>query len=130
MQFFNNSKSNQMKTEQHYKKEIAIEFQRIMELEHNKEAVTKFREILGKIKPKSCIVKSGCRSGNNIDFLLAFEKGGNENPFDLFIENIPDIAFRYGVIFGLNPNIFHFNPLYSIEDETHYFVNFKLIKHE
>jgi len=119
-----------MKTEQHYKQEIATEFQRIMDLEHNKEAVTKFLEILNKIKPKSCIVKIGWRSGDNIDFTLAFENGGNENPFDLFIENIEDKAEIHAFICGLYPEIFHFNPAYSITTETHSFVIFKLKRNE
>lgn len=86
-----------------------------------------FNEALLQLKAKYCIVKSGCRSGEDIDFLLAFEKGGTENLFDLFIKNIPNAEFRYGVIFGLNPEKFHYNPKYTIEDNTHYFVKFKLI---
>lgn len=42
-----------------YKSKIGEEIKRIMELEHNNDAANKFRETLSKIKPKSCIVKSG-----------------------------------------------------------------------
>ena len=47
-----------VKTEQHYKEQIAKEIRRIAELEHNKEAADKFWKTLEKIKPKSCKVKS------------------------------------------------------------------------
>ncbi len=119
-----------MKMEKEYKTEIAKAIHQIMEMEGNKEAAGKFRETLSNIKPESCIVKSGWGSGEGIDFLLAFEKGGNNEPFDLFIENIPDKAERFGFIMGLSPKIFHYNPMYSISDDTHYFVNFKLLRHE
>jgi len=101
-----------------------------MELEQNKEAVKLFGDKLNQVKPKSCIVKSGWRSGDNIDFLLAFEKGGDKNPFDLFIANIPDIIESYGFICGLHPEIFHFNPKFAIENETHFFIDFKLKRNE
>jgi len=117
-----------VKTEQHYKEQIAKEIRRIAELEHNKEAADKFWKTLEKIKPKSCIVKSGMCSGEDIDFSLAFEKGGDKNPFDLFIENVPEPALRYGFLFGLCPNIFHYNTILTISDETHDFLTFKLIK--
>jgi len=118
-----------VKTEQHYKEQIAKEIRRIAELEHNKEAADKFWKTLEKIKPKSCIVKSGWGSGEGIDFLAAFEKGGESNPFELFVENIPEKAESFGFIMGLAPKNFHYNPKYSIEDETHFFVNFKLLRH-
>ncbi len=117
-----------MKTEINYKTEIANEILRIINEVQNKEAASKFWEVLNKIKAKSCIVKSGMCSGDNIDFLLAFEKGGKNKPFDLFIENIEDVAMRFGFIFGLKPEIFHFNTKYYVEDETYSFVPFKLLK--
>jgi len=117
-----------VKTEQHYKEQIAKEIRRIAELEHNKEAADKFWKTLEKIKPKSCEVKSGLGAGEGISYTLAFEKGGDKNPFDLFIENIPEPAFRYGFLFGLCPDIFHYNPITYISDETHDYLIFKLLK--
>jgi len=119
-----------VKTEQHYKEQIAKEIRRIAELEHNKETTDKFWKTLEKIKPKSCIVKSGWRAGDNIDLTLAFEKGGNKNPFDLFIENIPDLIETYGFIYGLWPTIFHFNPITAVSDDDYYFLTFKLCRNE
>ena len=115
-----------VKTEEHYKEQIAIEIRRIAELEHNKEAAEQFWKTLDKIKPKSCQVKYGWHSGNNISFTLAYEKGGEENPFNLFIEDIEDKAEIHGFICGLFPTIFYFNPQYTIINDTHTFLKFKL----
>ncbi len=114
------------RTEEYYKTEIAVEIRRIMKIEKNKEASTKFLKAINSIKPKSCSVKSGWHSGSNIGFTLAFEKGGEQNPFELFIENIEDKAETHGFICGLFPEIFHFNPIYSFDNKTHYFLKFKL----
>ncbi len=114
--------------EQEYKALIAKEIHNILEMEQNKTTASLFWDKLKTIKPKNCTIKSGLASEEGIDFLVAFEKGGDENPFELFIENIPEASFRYGFIFGLSPNIFHFNPEYSVSNETHDFVKFKLLK--
>lgn len=115
-------------TEQYYKQKIAEEIKQILSLEKNNTAAKNFWQTLEKITPKTCIVKSGMGAGEGIDFLLTFEKGGNKNPFNLFIDNIPEPILRFGFIFGLCPDIFHFNPKFSISNETHDFVNFKLVK--
>ncbi len=116
------------KTKQNYKTEIAKEICRIINLENNKDAANKFWEIMNNIKPKACIVKTVWHSGNNINFLLAFEKGGNKKPFDLFIENIENVSERYGFICGLWTEKFHFNHQQVIENKTHFFIDIKLKK--
>lgn len=116
------------KTDDLYKKEIAKEIKRIMQLKRNKEPYEKFQAVLKDLKPKSCTVKIGWRAGEEIDFLCAYEKGGSSKPFNLFVKNIENIGEIFGFICGLHPKIFHFNPEYSVGDETHYFVNFKLIR--
>lgn len=122
-------KRNEMdKPEQNYKELIAKEIREILALERNKKSAALFWEKLNNISPKSCTVKSGMAAGEGIDFLLAFEKGGDNKPFDLFIDNIPEASLRYGFIFGLCPNTFNYNPQFSISDDTHDFVKFKLIK--
>lgn len=113
-----------MRTEQYYINEISKEVKRIFDLKKNKETALKFWEILKKINPKSCIVKIGWKSGEGISILLAYEKGGNKEPFDLFIENIENKAEIHGFICGLFPEIFVFDTNKVIEDETHYFVDF------
>ncbi len=118
-----------MKTDEHYKKEIAVEIRRIMKIEGNEKAATEFRETLGKIKPKTCRVKIGWKSGHGISFTLGFEKGDDKNPFDLFIENIKDSAEIHGFICGLYPDIFHFDPIRTVNDEKIMIVNFKLKRH-
>ena len=112
-----------------YKAQIANGIRRIMALEHNRESVAKFNEVLSKIKPQSCEVKSGLGSDDGISFTLAFKKGGDSDPFQLFIDNIPDIEFRYGFIFGLRPEVFYFNPQTHISDENYDFLIFKLNKY-
>lgn len=114
------------KTEQHYKDQIAEEILRIAGMEQNKEAAKKFWQALEKIKPKTCKVKYGWHSGDNIGFTLAFDKGGDKNPYEAFIEALPCSAEIYGFIYGLCPKIFHYNPQYTLTDETYTYLNFKL----
>jgi len=114
------------RTEEYYKERIAEEIRRIAEIETNKEAADKFWETLGNIKAKACRVKAGVLAGKHISYTLAFDKGGDKEAYDLFTDSIDDAAFRYGVMFGLNPDIFYYNPDYFIEDETHYYLTFKL----
>ena len=116
------------KTQEYYQHKIADEIHRISKLEANHETGDKFWETLKTIKPKSCEIKSGACSGEYISFTLAFEKNGAENSFDLFTSSIPDAAFSYGLIFGLNPEVFSYDPKYSYENETHHYLIFKLIK--
>jgi len=111
-----------------YKAQIANGIRRIMDLEHNRESVAKFNEVLSKITPQSCQVKYGMRSGEDIGFTLAFKKGGDKMPLELFFDSIPDVEFNYGVLFGLNPEIFHFNKDTYVNDSEYDFLMFKLLK--
>lgn len=115
------------KTEQYYQQKIAEEIRRILNLDQNREVAKQFWQTLDRIKAKSCIVKIGWRSGEAISILLAFEKNGDKNPFDLFIENIENSGEIFGFICGLYPEIFHLDGKRIIENETHFFIDFKLM---
>ena len=71
-------------------------------------------------------MKSGWRAGDGISFLMAFEKGGEEDPYTLFTENIGNAAETYGFLLGLSPEIFYIVHPMAIENETHHFIDIKL----
>lgn len=117
--------------EDFYKEHIAEEIRRVADLEENQEAASKFWETLGGINAKACRVKYGWHSGSNISFTLAFELCKEEHDsFDLFIDDIKNDAEIFGFICGLYPEVFHYNPLYTITDETHTYMKFKLKRNE
>ncbi len=115
-----------MKSESTLKKHLHEDIKRIMTLEQNKENYEKFQAVLKNIKPKKCIVKSGWSSGKDIQFALIYEKYGNGNPFDEFIEGIEGKVEAYNFIMGLNPTVFHFNPITAVSDDEYSMLMFKL----
>jgi len=104
---------------------ISNKIKDILLLDNNRYAAEKFWEILGTIKPKSCIVKYGWFAGEAIDFLLAFEKEGSEQPFELFIENIDNKPEVFGFISGLNPAFFYIKHNKAVDSDTHIFIDIR-----
>lgn len=115
-----------MKPEKYWIEQIALEIKRIAAMENNKKVANEFWKALNDVKPKSCLVKTGWHSGDNISFSLAYKKGGNRDPFMLFIENIEEKAETHGFICGLFPEIFHYAPQYNWNDDDNYCLMFKL----
>lgn len=118
------------RTEQYYKEKIAEEIKRILSLEQNKKAAEKFWQTLDKVNAKSCTVKIGWRSGEAISILCAYEKSGNLNTFDLFIENINNVGEIFGFLCGLNPETFLLDSKHIIDSDTHFFIDFKFQRDE
>jgi len=119
-----------MKNETELNKELSKEISRIMHLDSNKVNYQEFQNTIKDIKPKSCIVKIGWVAGKYIDFTLKYEKNGINKPFDLFIESIENKAETHGFICGLNPEIFHFDTNYIINDNENLIMMFKLKRNE
>ncbi len=119
-----------MKSESTLKKHLHEDIKRIMTLEQNKENYEKFQTVLKNIKPKKCIVKSGWSSGEAISFSLIYSKFGNGNPFDEFIEGIEEKSEVFHFIMGLDPTVFHFNPITAVSDDEYSMLMFKLKRNE
>jgi len=69
-----------------------------------------FLEATKDLKPASCKVKIGWRSGSAIAFNCIFEKNGDGDvltEIEKGVENANEIVY---FIYGLNPKIFHFYP--------------------
>ncbi len=112
------------------KKNLSQDIKKIMTMDRNKENYEKFQNTIKDLKPKKCIVKFGWASGKAIGFTLIYEKEGNGNPYNEFIEGIEDKAKAFHFIMGLAPTIFHFNPITVVNNETHLMFMFKLMRHE
>ncbi len=111
-------------------KNLSQDIKRIMTMDRNKENYAKFQNTIKDLKPKKCIVKFGWASGKAIGFTLIYEKDGNGNPYNEFIEGIEDKAEAFYFIMGLAPTIFHFNPRYTVSDHQYSMLFFKLKKYE
>ena len=116
--------------EQSIKKSLSEDIKKIMTSDKNKKNYKAFQETVKNLQAQSCIVKFGWESGTTIEFTLVYKKGGNGNPHDEFIEGIEDKKEAYYFIMGLNPDIFHFNPKYTINDKKYLMLMFKLKRNE
>jgi hypothetical protein len=119
-----------MKNETELNKELSKEISRIMQLDRNKANFQNFQDTIKDLKPKSCTVKIGWVAGKYIDFTLRFDKNGTKKPFDSFIESIENKAEIHSFICGLNPEIFHFDKNYIVNDNDNLIIMFKLKRNE
>ena len=88
------------------------------------------KDTIKDLRPKNCIVNFGWGSGKDIVFNLVYEKNGQGNPYDEFINGIKEKAEAYYFIMGLDPPVFHFNPRYAVSDEKYSMLMFKLKRNE
>ncbi len=119
-----------VKDDEYYKKELSEDIMKIMLADRNKESYARFKKTLKGLKAQKCIVRNGWTSGKSIGFTLAFEKYGEGEPFNEFIDGIEDKSNVHYFITGLQPEIFHYNPRYSVNNETHSMLMFKLKRNE
>ena len=108
------------------KKSLSEFIKKIMTSTANKKNYKAFQDTVKNLHPKSCIVKFGWKSGTAINFTLAYEKGGNGEPYNEFIEGIKDKKKAYYFIVGLEPKIFHFNPITVANIDNYLILMFKL----
>ena len=107
---------------------LADVIKQIFEHKRNTKARNLFVEATKNLKPASCKVKVGWRSGSAVSFDCLFEKNGNGEIFaeiEKGIENKNEIKY---FIYGLNPKIFHFYPEMTFDElkPNHLFLAFKL----
>lgn len=98
----------------------------VMEADCNKVAFSAFKDALKGLKPKKCKVKVGWTSGEKISFIIHFEKGGNEDPMQLFFDAIENKSDIFHFINGLAPEIFAFDPKYVVDDKDNFIIEFRL----
>ncbi len=108
------------------KKSLYEDIKKIMTSERNRKNYIAFQDTVKDLHPENCIVKFGWESGTTIEFTLAYKKGGNSEPYNEFIEGIEDKAHAYYFIMGLNPDIFHFNPITVANIDNYLILMFKL----
>jgi len=94
----------------------------------NRTAYKHFLEVTKDLKPQKCMVKTGWRAGKYISIYCKFTKNGNGDIFKEIIKGwtnkLEDLYFLY----GLYPEIFHFDPLFILEESECFHLSFKLQK--
>ncbi len=95
----------------------------------NKKARKLFLQATKKLKPDSCIVKVGWRSGEYISFDCYFEKNGKNEIFAEIEKGIKNHDEIKHFIYGLNPKVFHYNPKMIFDEikPNQLYLAFKLI---
>jgi len=111
---------------------LADVIKQIFEHKRNTKARNLFVEATKNLKPASCKVKVGWRSGESIGFVCIFEKNGDSEIFTEIEKGIENKNEIKHFIYGLNPKIFHFNPIMSVDEfkPNQHFIEFKLIRNE
>jgi len=94
----------------------------------NRTAYKHFLEVTEDLKFKVIIVKTGWVSGQYISFDCKFEKNKNGEIINEIINGMQNKIEDLYFIYGLNPNIFHFNPEFVIDNDKTLYFRFKLQK--
>ncbi len=92
----------------------------------NRKAKKQFLEVTKDLKPKSCKTYVGWRAGEYMSFTCKFVKNGEGDIFKEIVKGwenkVEDLYFLY----GLYPNIFHFEPLFFLDEPEQFSLSFKL----
>ncbi len=100
----------------------------LLHAERNKTASQAFYEATKDLKPKSCSVKTGWVSGKYISFDCKCEKNGKSEVVKEIVKGMSKKVEDMYFIFGLNPDIFHFNPDFVVNEPDYLYFRFKLQK--
>ena len=112
------------------KENLADVIRQVLEKKRNKKARKLFQKAVKGLKPASCKVKVGWRSGEYISFDCLFKKGNSGEIFTEIEKDIENAGEIKHFIYGLNPKKFHFNPKMVFDElkPNHFFLAFKLIR--
>jgi len=92
----------------------------------NRKARKNFLEVTKDLNPQSCFVKTGWRSGEYFFFACKFTKNGEGDIFKEIVKGMPEKVENLHFLYGLNPKIFHFEPLFFLDEPEHFSLAFKL----
>ncbi len=104
----------------------------VLDEKRNTKARKQFLKATKNLKPASCKVKVGWRSGSGIVFTCLFVKDGNGELFTEIEKGIENVNEIKHFIYGLNPKKFHFNPKLVFDElkPNQFFIEFKLLRNE
>jgi len=94
----------------------------------NRTAYQKFLDVTKDLKPKSCKVFTGWVSGSYLSFDCVFEKNGEGEVLKEIIKKKKKKTEDLNFIYGLNPKVFHFNPIMVVDEKDTFYIGFKLQK--
>ncbi len=108
--------------------QLEHEFLRVFNAYRNRKARKNFLELTKDLKPKSCEVKIGWVAGEYISFACKFYKNGEGDIFKEIVKGwqnkVEDLYFLY----GLYPDVFHFNPKFYYDSPEYITICFKFEK--
>jgi hypothetical protein len=110
--------------------ELIEVIRKIINLSENAEAKQNFEALTNQYKYKTCDTGFGWGSGIDIDFVCKLEKGGEGEPVQTIVEGLKEIFQPLYFIYGLNPKVFHFNPLFKLDEGNYLCLVFKLKRNE
>ncbi len=108
--------------------ELVSVIREIIYLPENAQAKGYFEVLTNQYKYKSCDTGFGWSAGEGIEFICKFEKNGEGETIQTLVEGLKDVDESLTFIYGLNPKIFHFNPLFKFDDQNQLYLTFKLLK--
>jgi len=109
------------------KAELLQTIQDIIDLEQNAESKQNFLALSDKYTYSDCDTRIGWSSGEGIEFICKLKKNGSKQTLPTIIDGIENIDEPLYFIFGLNPKVFHFNSVFTLDNDEFLFFNFKLL---
>jgi len=107
---------------------LTIVFNEIFSLERNHGTFQIWDETIKNIHPKSCDTRESWVTGKEISFDCKFTKNGSGNVLEEIVKGIQNKTEVLHFLYGLNPDVFHFNPESKIETDEYIFIRFILRK--
>jgi len=109
-------------------KQLESILRKVFESYRNRTARKHFLEVTPDLKPKSCTVKTGWVEGKWIAFECIFEKNGDSDIFKEIVKGMKNKEQDLFFLFGLKPEIFHFNKDFIVNETNEFYCRFKLMR--
>lgn len=103
-------------------------FEEILFDERNSDSWMAINEIIKDLKVKDCLIKYGWTAGKEVDITCMFNLHGKISAMDSFFKSIEKEKELHYFIYGLDPEILHFNPMMKVIDNDIIIISFKLKK--
>lgn len=98
----------------------------ILQSDLNKESSAQFFKAVNGLKPKNCIVKIGWVEGKYMSFTCKCEKNGTDDIITGIVKGMEKKDKFLYFLFGLSPNIFHFDSKFVLDEPDYFYFSFKL----